>query len=249
MSDFDFENTRLDVFAIDVETTGIDPEKDALLEVSLYGEEQWLCYDALVDYAGIIPNTAKAVHHIQEGDCLKYGVPREDVAIELVDHLAHAKPEHRVIVAHNAAFDRAFLPELKDEVWICTMRLARKLMPEAESHGLQFLRYELNTNPNPEGAPHRALYDAICCYHVMKALYALSVDQDLDVFSSRTRLAEWCWEPILLHDMKFGKHQGLTFREIARVDRGYLQWMLREEAKNPGSWDEDLLYTIKYYLN
>ncbi|WP_264822629.1 exonuclease domain-containing protein, partial [Klebsiella grimontii] len=41
-----------------------------------------------------------------------------------------------VYVAHNAAFDKGKLPQI-DAPWICTLKLARKLYPELESHGNQ----------------------------------------------------------------------------------------------------------------
>lgn len=221
---------RLDVFSIDCETTGLDPETDSLLEVALYAREDFMCFDHLVHFEGPIPAASKAVHHIQERDVNGlggYAFLREDLPMKLNDQIAHSKPEERILVAHHAEFDRAFLPELQEETWICTERIAKHLLPGLESYGLQYLRYFLELDIDPPGKPHRAMYDAVCCYEVFLKLYAISVDQNLDVFASRSRLEEWCWSPIMLLRMPLGKHKGETFEWVRDNDVSYLHWMMK----------------------
>lgn len=48
--------------------------------------------------------------------------------------------------------------------------------------------------------------------------------------------------PSLIKAIRFGKHKGLTFEEIAKVDHGYLRWL------SSNSDDEDILFTIKHWL-
>lgn len=62
------------------------------------------------------------------------------------------------MVAHNAEFERSFLPALRNERWLCTYRLARHLWREAPRHQLQVLRYELKLNVRAD-QPHRAADD------------------------------------------------------------------------------------------
>ncbi|MSP55931.1 MAG: 3'-5' exonuclease [Myxococcales bacterium] len=69
------------------------------------------------------------------------------------------------MVAHNAAFDKRFWTAELDRVGIpsahrfaCTMRLARRLYPQAANHKLATL-VDLHQLPRP-GAAHRALADA-----------------------------------------------------------------------------------------
>lgn len=88
----------------------------------------------------------------------------------------------------------------------------------------------------PEGLyAHRALYD---CYVTAELLLYMG------------RLAKWTMSemraisnnPSLIKAIRFGKHKGLTFEEIAKVDPGYLRWL------SSNSDDEDILFTIKHWL-
>jgi hypothetical protein len=54
--------------------------------------------------------------------------------------------------------------------------------------------------------------------------------------------------PSLMNTFTFGKHVGKTVAEVAKIDRGYLQWMLEQKKSNPVE-DEDWIYTLEYYLN
>ena len=139
-------------------------------------------------------------------------------------------------VAHNAKFDKSKLPQI-DAPWICTAKLARALLPDHPSHSNQYLRYSLGLKPElPEGLyAHRALYD---CYVTAELLLYMG------------RLAKWTFgemraisnSPSLIKAIRFGKHKGLTFEEIAKVDPGYLRWL------SSNSDDEDILFTIKHWL-
>ncbi|MEY2671991.1 MAG: hypothetical protein RL687_408, partial [Candidatus Parcubacteria bacterium] len=45
----------------------------------------------------------------------------------------------------------------------------------------------------------------------------------------------------------FGKHSGKTVADVARIDRGYLEWFLNQkETTDPD--DEDWIYTLRYHL-
>jgi exodeoxyribonuclease X len=115
--------------------------------------------------------------------------------------------------------------------------LARIQYPEFESHGNQYMRYRLGLKPElPEGLyAHRALYD---CYVTAELLLYMG------------RLAKWTMgemrtisnSPSLMKAIRFGKHKGLSFEEIAKVDPGYLRWL------SSNSDDEDILFTIKHWL-
>jgi len=73
--------------------------------------------------------------------------------------------EGSVLVAHNAAFDLAFLAEALRRARVrhfalrayCTLRLARKLLPEARRYDLASLCEALGIE---SGKPHVALADA-----------------------------------------------------------------------------------------
>jgi exodeoxyribonuclease X len=169
-----------------------------------------------------------AVHHITDA-MVADAPPLSDV----IDRYLGAD----VYVAHNAAFDRPKLPQITAP-WICTLKLARKLYPELESHSNQYLRYHFMLDVDvPENLhAHRALYD---CYVTAALLLRLNRDARLTIAQMRDISAR----PSLLHTMRFGKHKGKTFEEIAGQDQGYLRWALANM-----DLDEDQKFTMQHYL-
>lgn len=171
---------------------------------------------------------AMAVHHITDA-MVADSPPIDDV---VGSYLGAS-----VYVAHNAAFDRPKLPQISAP-WICTLKLARKLYPELESHSNQYLRYHFMLDVDvPEGLhAHRALYD---CYVTAALLIRLNRDVQLTIAQMRDITSR----PSLLHTMRFGKHKGKTFEQIAAIDQGYLRWALANM-----DLDEDQEFTMKHYL-
>lgn len=171
---------------------------------------------------------AMAVHHIT--DAMVADAPAID---DVVDRYLGAS----VYVAHNAAFDRPKLPQI-NAPWICTLKLARKLFPELESHSNQYLRYHFMLDVDvPENLhAHRALYD---CYVTAALLIRLNRDVKMTIAQMREITAL----PSLLHTMRFGKHKGKTFEWIAAHDMGWIRWALANMEA-----DEDLKFTLQHYL-
>ena len=130
------------IHVIDVETTGLDPRADRVVEIAAvtvalepHPHVEALSLDTLVDPGIPIGPEARAVHHI--GDEMVADAPRYRELIPRLGELARSGP----FAAHRAAFDRAFTRSRRP--WICTFRLARHLWPEAPSHANQVLRYYL----------------------------------------------------------------------------------------------------------
>jgi DNA polymerase-3 subunit epsilon/exodeoxyribonuclease X len=110
-------------------------------------------------------------------------------------------------------------------------------MPECEEFSLQFLRYELKLykQENEKITPHDALSDA----RVTKLLYETLLE-----LAPKEKLEELTMQNVLMQKFEFGKYAGRYIEEISMIDRGYLDWMLH----NIMDLDEDLRYSIKYYL-
>ena len=53
--------------------------------------------------------------------------------------------------------------------------------------------------------------------------------------------------PSLLRTFNFGKHLGKKIEDVAKVDRGYLEWLLAQKEASD-QIDEDWIYTLKHYL-
>lgn len=138
--------------------------------------------------------------------------------------------------AHNAAFDRAHLPQLGTALeplpWICTYRCAMHIWPEAPSHSNQTMRYFLDLEPDlPPGLyPHRALYDTL----VTAALLGRMLQNH-----TPEQLLRLTVEPVLQTKVRFGKHRGQPWSE---VPSGYIDWLLRQSDLDP-----DTLHTARHY--
>lgn len=150
---------------IDVETTGIDPNKCAVVEVAaqiVEAGEVVASFESLVNPLRGIPPFVTAIHGIDDG--MVWGQPHmRDVAPRLRRLCRGA-----VIVAHNAAFDTRFLPFLAGRPSACSWRLATLVVPEAPNHKNQTLGEFFGvTDPQLDGRrPHRALADVIVTRHV-----------------------------------------------------------------------------------
>lgn len=101
---------------LDTETGGLDPKKDPLLEVAvcLWSVEHRAitgCWSAIVASE---TNDAEAINHIPAA-MLPNGAPYERVCERLRKYASASD----VVVAHNAAFDQGFLPDL-GRPWVCS---------------------------------------------------------------------------------------------------------------------------------
>ena len=205
---------------VDVETTGFDRVRDRVVEVAcvrVRGGREVETFSTLVDPGRPIPERATAVHGITDADVA--GKPSLAALSPTLQRLC----EGAIVVAHNAAFDRGFLPMLADRPGLCTMRLARRAFPEFHSHALQVLRRALDLNvPDDVGAAHRALGDARVTAALLRVLLRRYVqlgyppDTAALVAAARARLP--------FPRFPFGKYRGVP---IANVPAGYLEWMLR----------------------
>lgn len=81
--------------------------------------------------------------------------------------------ENRPIFAHNAAFDQKFLlSEMQnvgnkiDNKFLCTLKLSRRLIPNAPDYKLTTLISHLNIKMPKEHQAHRALSDVMSTYHI-----------------------------------------------------------------------------------
>lgn len=151
--------------AIDVETTGLDPYQDKVIEigaVKYQGDKVVAEFSELVDPGIYISRQAENIHGISN-EKIK-GKPGFGVlASSLLEFLSDA-----TLVAHNASFDISFLnEELKkagfDEIQnpvVDTLNMARVSFKGKKSYSLQNLAREYGINT---GNAHRASDDARAC--------------------------------------------------------------------------------------
>lgn len=227
------DETRFAV--VDVETTGLNHETDKVVQIAayqVYRGEITLLYESLVHPLRPIPPEVSAVHHITDRD-VEFALPWDAVWPEVAAVLAPAD----VLVAHNAAFDRSFLPSSLEKPWLCTKRLAQHLWPDAPNHKNQTLRYCLGLEL--DAAAHDASGDTLVTAHVLsKEIEAYLQNGGVDSVEALIQLAD---SPVAIQKMPFGKHFGTTLTD---VPLDYLRWALR----NIADMDADLRWSMEQVL-
>ncbi len=113
-------------------------------------------------------------------------------------------------------------------------------------YNLQYLRYYLEMEIN--ATAHDAMGDVL----VLKELFArlltkIKEQEGLDDDQAIEKMIEISSHPSILHLFSFGKYVGKSIEEVAKMDRGYLQWML-DQKKSSTTDEEDWIYTLEHYL-
>lgn len=214
---------------IDTETAGLDP-KNGVVEIAIIeindNFETIATHHSLIDPEGPISPSASGVHGIVDADVLDSPTLRQFFD---TDAMRGYREEDLIVIGHNVGFDIRFLAdELRGNLTqICTLRIARKLFPDAENHKLQTLRYAFGLQA---GEAHSALGDTTLCQNLLhraiEEMGGASIE-DLVAFSAA---------PIQVHKMAFGKHKGLALNDLPG---GYLAWLLKQDI------DEDLRHSLQ----
>ncbi|MDQ6620930.1 MAG: exonuclease domain-containing protein [Pseudomonadota bacterium] len=161
---------------VDVETTGMDARRDAITEIAIVrvedrqGDEPCVStWSTLVDPGMPIPAEIQALTGITNA------MVRDAPSFERVAPRVRALVAGALIVAHNARFDYAFLKhafarfgEQFTARVLCSVKLSRRLFPDAHGHGLDALiaRHGLAC---PER--HRACADARLLWEFVQTIY------------------------------------------------------------------------------
>lgn len=176
---------------VDIETTGLSPQKDRIVEIScvrftgtnVLWEKTWL-----INPGTPIPGEATRVHGLTDG-MVRSSPAFETIAEELTQALSNT-----VVIAHNAAFDWNFIqaeysrakkkaPSLQV---IDSLAMAKKCFPDQRSYALGRLIEDLGLDATPN---HRAEADTLATVKlVQKCLEILrnrSSDDVLKEFAIR----------------------------------------------------------------
>ncbi|MBU0612037.1 hypothetical protein KKA39_01195 [Patescibacteria group bacterium] len=234
------------IIFFDTETTG-NTEKDFLCQLAYKtGDESFVgFYKPPIK----IPPEASAVHHITNKmveDVLSFNESDDRERIKTI-----FEEEKAVVVAHNAQFDLMIIKKegIIPKNSICTLRLARYLDPEGkiERYNLQYLRYLLELEV--EAQAHDALGDVLVLEKLFERLKNKLIENEkLDEEKAIEKMIEVSSHPSLLRHIPFGKHNGKTVEEVAKIDPSYLEWLLKQKIESD-QVDEDWIYTLKHYLN
>ena len=241
-------NLTYKLLFLDTETTG-NEEKDRICQLAyMIGAEK---VNELYKPTIPISIDSMAVHHITpkmvEGKPLFKG-SKEYNKLEYL----FTDPQV-VFIAHNAKFDAIMLRSdgLTVGKVIDTMKIARYLDPEGKikSYRLQYLRYLLGIEV--EAVAHDAFGDILVLeqlfYRLMKKIME---EENISQDSAVEQMIEISSKPLLLKYFTFGKYKNKSVLEVAQIDKGYLQWMLKQkEDSEQEEMEEDWIYTLKYHLS
>ena len=170
---------------LDLETTGTAALKDRVTEVGIVRVDDGVAseWSTLVDPERSIPPEIQALTGITDA-MVAAAPPFRQIADEVAARVAGC-----VMVAHNARFDYGFLKHEFARLGraftakvLCTVKLSRRLYPDAERHNLDSIiaRHSL-----PACDRHRALGDARILWAFVQAIYRDKSRDDIEAAAHR----------------------------------------------------------------
>ena len=210
---------------LDTETTGVDLDARVVQLAWCEISEEMEIIDSFDTYInpGIeIPCDASGIS----------GIRTEDVRrAPSIDQIVWPEGEI-VMIAHNAPFDLKFVRDYMNVTdTICTLALAKRMLPDAPNHKLQTLSCYCGL---AKEAAHSAIGD------VWTTLSLLDFLTDGSGMSMQ-QLANYLKKPVLVENINFGKHKGLR---IVDLPLGYRHWLL-----SLPDLDKDMRFSVEKTLN
>lgn len=210
------------IVALDIETTGLDPRSDAIIEIGAVRfsgarvESEW---STLVNPGRPIPGFITQLTGITN-EMVRNAPPIKAVVQDLENFVGGAP-----VLGHNVRFDLSFLQQndiLKGNEVLDTYELAAVLMPTASRYNLGALGQQLGILLP---ATHRALDDARVTHAVFAHLYEEGMRLPTGLIAEFVRLsdiftwgARWIFQQILHTRMQ----QPVTIRQAAPKDKRQL---------------------------
>lgn len=160
------ETNKSNIFvAIDVETTGLSPIANELIEVSAIkynGAEKLNTFTTLIKPKAEIPYYITNITGITN-EMVENSPYVEEIMPDLIDFIG-TNP----IVAHNANFDYKFIQNYSHNAFskntlIDTVQIGRRLYPNLPNHKLGTIAKHIGIT---EDSFHRAEFDCECCARI-----------------------------------------------------------------------------------
>lgn len=180
--------------AVDLETTGLDPSSEEIIEVAavtFQGDEILDEWSSLVNPLRDLPPFITRLTGISQGM-----VDKAPELFTLRPRLKRLLAEH-LLVGHNIGFDLAFL-HAADLAWgnrrLDTLELASILLPDAGRYGLGALATYLGLPGSGAGQTHRALDDARWTAYLFMELQRQALVLDFNILTEIVEAghkAEW----------------------------------------------------------
>lgn len=217
----------------DTETTGITPE-DRVCEVAWVElDEELQVLDrqhSLIDPQRMISHSASGTHGITNADVIE--APTLDEFFDIIlGGTYFAKGDEVCLIAHNADFDKRFLgPYMPIVMTLCTLRLARRVYPQAENHKLSTLMYALGLT---RGKSHSADGDVDTTVDLLFKIVEKTGKTLPDLVAASL-------EPVWVEKMPFGKHKDMPLKSLPGT---YVQWLMKLD-----NLDRDMRWSLEQLL-
>lgn len=231
----------------DLETTGLDPVKDRIIEVGLVRLEEGEIagkLHLLVNPGRPLPLKIKRITGLDDSD-LAYAPELSVVLPEILDFIGDA-----AIVGHNVRFDLGFLESARGLPFhnpaFDTLELARLVVPGIPSYRLDALCSYLNIDVSPS---HRALDDALAAAGLLNVLVQKLREIDLEMLVRLSRLlleARSGWHSFL---SELVKELLKKFPDKKISDVPYLHWWEEKGDKGAAPRRDNSASAEKTFLN
>lgn len=242
------------LYFLDTETTGSGPD-DRLCQLAWkqHSSVSTDTFSALYLPPVAISIEAMSVHHITTNMVANRPFFQDSADYQPTRELL--EKEESVMVAHNAPFDLAMLKRegIEPTFSIDTLKLVRHFDPmmKMAKHNLQYLRYFLKLDDAIDVpiTAHDALSDVIICELLFDRLYA-KTQQAYELAGEEEtlqRMIDISNQPLFIQTFNFGKHKGRLVEEVARTDRGYLEWLYQQKVQ-AGDAEDDWMFTLRKVL-
>jgi ATP-dependent DNA helicase DinG len=222
------------IVSLDIETTGLDPQTDAIIEIGARRfdghrvDDEWT---SLINPGKHIPEFITGLTGISD-EMVRQAPRIRDVLEELAAFIGDAP-----ILGHNIQFDLSFfkkykLFELNES--IDTYELAAVLMPSASRYNLGSLVQQLGI---ALPATHRALDDARATHGVFQRLVEQARELPLDLLAEIVRYSEpieWGGAWAFQQALHARSHEGVQAKRVKKSTESRLNWTNDEENKRKG---------------
>lgn len=237
---------------LDTETTS--PKEDAA-EIIEFGfaihiDKSWEYFGQLIHVDTEIDPEISSIISIVNS--MLEGMPKFDEYLSVVQDLVD-NYKNGYLIAHNSDYDRNVLQrnnvDFGEGKWICTYRLARRLFSSDTSiknHKLQYLRHRFQLPMDVAIPAHRAGNDCFITGLLLDYLVDYMINNNLVIQDDTIgdQVYNYCWKPILVERMPFGKHKGVLLDEIPM---SYWQWALNNMDvlnEENAAYDADLAASV-----
>ena len=186
-------------FAVDLETTGLDPYDCRIIEISAVKFEKGVetgVFSTLVKSVKHVPEAAYRINGIKDDDLIRYGIKETDALDQFADFIGEEARNGSVcLAAHNAPFDMRFIEHTYRRVgckykmslhYFDTCELSRKLL-DLENNQLHTVSDALGCVPLDA---HRAENDARTCGWILLKLIPYMIAEEERKKQEQERILE-----------------------------------------------------------